>query len=173
MTGADGARALILTLKLDEAAFDWLQALRRRWFPPERNLVPAHLTLFHNLPGAELDVVRATLRDACARTGPLTLEGTGPRSLGRGVAFGFRAPELAAFRAGLADAWDPWLTAQDRQAFRPHVTVQNKVDPEEARALLERLQADGEPFEMIGEGVLLWRYRGGPWEALDEIAFSG
>lgn len=173
VTEPRGQRALILTLKLDEASFDWLQALRRRWFPPERNIVPAHLTLFHSLPGVELDAVRRTLSEACAHAGPMTLEGTGPRSLGRGVAYGFRSPELVGFRAGLAQAWESWLTAQDRQAFRPHVTVQNKVEPAQARALLETLQAEWEPFEVVGEGVLVWRYRGGPWEALDELSFTG
>jgi 2'-5' RNA ligase len=166
-------RALIVTLKLDEASFDWLQALRTRWFPPERNMVPAHLTLFHNLPGAELDAVRRALREVCARQAPLTLEGSGPRSLGRGVAFGFRSPALEVFRGGLARAWSPWLTPQDRQPFRAHVTVQNKAELAQARALLETLQAQGEPFDALGEGVLLWRYHGGPWEAVDEIAFGG
>jgi len=173
MTEADRSRALILTLRLDEASFDWLQALRRRWFPAGRNLVPAHLTLFHNLPGAELEAVRSGVGAACGRTAAMTLEGTGPRLLGRGVAYGFRSAELAAFRAELAGAFEPWLTPQDRQPFRPHVTVQNKVEPGEARALLQRLQADGPPFDVMGEGVLVWRYRDGPWEAVDEAAFSG
>jgi uncharacterized protein DUF29 len=39
-------------------------------FPPERNLIPAHLTLFHHLPGAELTQVLADLRTACARPAP-------------------------------------------------------------------------------------------------------
>ena len=166
-------RALILTLRLDEASFEWFQSLRTRWFPPVRNVVPAHLTLFHALPGAELEDVRRTLRELCGRTGPMTLEGTGPRSLGRGVAFGFRSVDLDAFRAELAVTFQPWLTAQDRQPFRPHVTVQNKVEPTEAKALLEQLQAEWEAFEPVGEGVLVWRYQGGPWEAVDEIDFSG
>lgn len=173
MTGATEQRPLILTLRLDEGAFDWLQALRRRWFPPERNLIPAHLTLFHKLPGAEAEAVRRTLAEICRRTPPLLLEASGPRSLGRGVAFGFRSPGLQAFREALVEAFEPWLTAQDRQPFRPHVTVQNKVEPAEARALLERLQAEWEPFEAAGEGVLLWRYHGGPWEAVDAIPFVG
>jgi 2'-5' RNA ligase len=164
---------LILTLAMDEPAFDWFDDLRRRWFPPERNRVPAHLTLFHNLPGAELDAVQAVVRAMCAATGPMTLQVCGPHSLGRGVAYRLHSPELAAFRAVLADAFDPWLTPQDRQGFRPHVTVQNKVEPDEARLALEQLQAEFEPFDVLGEGVCIWRYLGGPWEALDRIAFTG
>jgi 2'-5' RNA ligase len=165
--------ALILTLAMDEAAFDWFQDLRRRWFPPERNLVPAHLTLFHNLPGAELEAVRGTLRAVCGRTPPLRLQVQGPWSLGRGVAYRLGGAELPAFRGALAGAFDPWLTPQDRQPFRPHVTVQNKAEPAEAKALLEQLQHAFEPFEVVGEGVLVWRYLGGPWEAVDRIALAG
>src|ERR1700712_5017184 len=42
---------LILTLALhgeDQARFD---RLRIAHFPPERNLIPAHITMFHHLPG--------------------------------------------------------------------------------------------------------------------------
>lgn len=166
------AAPLILTLLMDEAASDWFQALRTRWFPPGRNIVPAHLTLFHNLPGAELEPVRAVLRSLCAETAPPTLAVQGPWSLGRGVAYRLHSPELTAFRARLAEAFDPWLTPQDRAPFRPHVTVQNKADPAEAKALLAELQHAFEPFEVLGEGVQLWRYLGGPWEPVDRIPFG-
>ena len=166
-------QALILTLAMDEGAFEWFQDLRTRWFPPDRNIVPAHLTLFHNLPGGELERVRDTLRSACAETAPMTLAVQGPWSLGRGVAYRMHSPELNAFRARLAEAFDPWLTPQDRQGFRPHVTVQNKAEPSAARALLEQLQHAFEPFEVGGEGVLLWRYLDGPWEAVDRLPFAG
>ena len=166
-------QALILTLSMDDASFDWFQALRTQWFPPGRNVVPAHLTLFHNLPGGELETIRDALSAACARTPPPTLAVQGPWSLGRGVAYRMHSPELTAFRAGLAEVFQPWLTPQDRQAFRPHVTVQNKAEPAEARALLERLQHEFEPFEVIGDGILLWRYLDGPWELVDRVAFNG
>lgn len=169
---AAAAAPLILTLAMDEASADWFEALRRRWFPPERNLIPAHLTLFHNLPGAEESSVREKLTRACAETAPLTLDVTGPWSLGRGVAYRLRSPELDGFRGGLSQAFDAWLTPQDRQGFRPHVTVQNKAEPAEAKALLQGLQHDFKQFQVVGEGVAVWRYLGGPWEAVDRIPFS-
>ena len=55
----DGHDPLILTLMLDAGTQAWLEALRRAHFPPGRNLVPAHVTLFHALPGAEGDAVLA------------------------------------------------------------------------------------------------------------------
>lgn len=40
----------ILTLHLDPTAQSRFEALRQRHYPPERNQIPAHLTLFHTLP---------------------------------------------------------------------------------------------------------------------------
>jgi 2'-5' RNA ligase len=166
------AEPLILTLAMDEAATEWFEALRRRWFPPGRNLVPAHLTLFHHLPGVETEAVLSGVRAACAAQAPMALEVTGAWSLGRGVAYRLRSPELDAFRGGLAGVFDQWLTPQDRQGFRPHVTVQNKAQPADAKALLAELQHGFEPFDVVGEGVAVWRYLDGPWEAVDRVAFS-
>lgn len=170
----DGREApLILTLGMDAASFGLFDALRRAHFPPERNFIPAHLTLFHHLPGERGDDVAAALAAACAEEAPIDLAATGLRPLGRGVAFDLEAPRLLALRRRLAELWAPWLTAQDRAGFRPHVTVQNKVTPPEARALLERLRAGFAPFPVRGDGLLLWRYLGGPWEPAGEFPFRG
>ena len=54
------AGALIVTAELGKQDFAWLDALRRRHYPAERNRVPAHLTLFRTLPpSAEAEVRRA------------------------------------------------------------------------------------------------------------------
>ena len=164
---------LILTLRLADEAQARFDRLRALHFPPERNLVPAHVTLFHHLPGAGVDTVRAGLEAACAGTAPFAVEATGLRSLGRGVAYELHAPELLRLRAGLARAWADWLTPQDRQGFRPHVTVQNKAAPERARALLAALQAEFTPFAFEAPGLRLWRYLGGPWQAVSEHPFTG
>ena len=41
---------LIVSALLDPDSFAWLDGLRRAHFPAERNLLDAHLTLFHALP---------------------------------------------------------------------------------------------------------------------------
>lgn len=163
------ASPLILTLKLDAESFARLDALRRAHFPPALNHIPAHLTLFHHLPSDRLEDVVAELHSEAPAL--LPLRATGLRKLGRGVAVEIAGAELKAWRARLAEAWSDGLTAQDRQPFRPHVTVQNKVDPLVARALHDRLQATFEPFQLAGEGALVWRYLGGPWELEAEAAF--
>jgi len=144
--------------------------MRRTHFPPALNRIPAHLTLFHQLPGEEeAEVVEILARVARRVAFPVAV--TGLRPLGRGVAYEIEAPPLLALRRDLATRFAPWLTGQDRQRFRPHVTIQNKVTPEEARATLARLSARFAPFGGWAEGLQLWRYVGGPWEAAGAIPF--
>jgi 2'-5' RNA ligase len=163
---------LVLTLAFDAPSFERFDALRREHFPPGRNIVPAHLTLFHALPGAEEPAILADLAAVCqGREAPLHLAVTGLRFLGKGVAYVLASPELVTLRADLAGRWAAWLTPQDRQPFRPHVTVQNKAAPEAARALHERLSASFVPFEVATAGLLLWRYLGGPWEEVARVPF--
>ncbi|HEV2557841.1 MAG TPA: 2'-5' RNA ligase family protein [Microvirga sp.] len=164
---------LILTLALDETSFRFFDEQRRRFFPRERNHIPAHVTLFHALPGDEIDTIVQDLASACAAQPPFPVAVTGLRALGRGVAYQLSASDLAQLRQALARRWADWLTPQDRQKLNPHVTVQNKVDPEEARALLASLQESFEPFMATGEGLDLWWYRGGPWERVERFAFQG
>lgn len=159
---------LLLTLSLAEPAQGLFQELRDRHFPPDRNVVPAHVSLFHALPGeerGEIETRLARLEQEGLAVQPL-VRVTAPYPLGRGVGFRLDSPDLGRIRAALAHDWAPWLTPQDRQGYRPHVTVQNKVEPVLAKALLARLSAGFVPFETRGVALRLWRYLGGPWEAL-------
>lgn len=161
---------LIVTLVLaedDQARFD---ALRATHFPPERNHLQAHVTMFHALPGEQEAQVRADLDEVADREA-YAVRVTRVRSLGKGVAYDLRAPELDHDHRELAQRWDPWLTPQDRQRLSAHVTVQNKVTPEAARLLLERLAAGFVPYDVQATGLALWRYLGGPWEPLQVSAF--
>jgi 2'-5' RNA ligase len=149
---------------MDESSQEYFDRLRALHFPPERNYLNAHLTLFHQLPGEREAEISTELREICHKHEPLTLAVTGVRSLGRGVAYELSSPQLSALRRELARSWQPWLSAQDRQGFKPHITVQNKVSPEQARSLHQELQAPFSPFEVDGLGLSLWRYLGGPWD---------
>ena len=165
-------RPLILTAKLEAKAYHHFQRLRDQHFPPERNIVPAHITLFHHLPGTELDAIVDRLKALARGTRAPQIEVAGLRSLGSGVAYDLRSSELAELRAELAHAWDTLLIPQDRQGFRAHITVQNKVRPPEAKTLLADLSRDFRPWSFVADGLLLWRYLGGPWEAVSETRFG-
>jgi hypothetical protein len=73
----------------------------------------------------------------------------------------------------LAARWRDWLTPQDRQKFSPHVTVQNKVDAESALMLYQGLMENFHPFKTRATAILLWHYRGGPWDNAGRFAFAG
>jgi 2'-5' RNA ligase len=169
----ESAAPLILTLQLDEGSFAFFDEQRRRYFPPERNFIPAHLTLFHALPGEHLSNVQRDIEACVSGRKPFRLNVTGVRSLGRGVAYSLESPDLAEMRRHFAQAWNDWLKPQDRQNHNPHVTVQNKVDPTQARALLEDLSESFQPFQAEAVALDLWWYRGGPWEKVRSFSFHG
>lgn len=156
---------LILTLLLDGASQAFFDEQRRRYFPASRNHLSAHLTLFHALPGAEEAAISEYLGAVAAAEPPLALTAAAVKFMGQGVMYSLECPPLVALHRRLQQHWQPWLSAQDRQGLRPHVTVQNKVAPAEARALFETLSAGFQPFTATGTGLALWAYRGGPWEA--------
>jgi hypothetical protein len=148
---------------------DELDALRRRWFPPGRTAVGAHLTLFHAVPGELEGRVRDDLAEAAA-AGPVVVRLTGVTSLGRGAAYAVDSPDLARRHDRLQRAWWPHLTRQDQQGLRAHITLQNKVDPAVARATVETLRAGFSPSTVEAPGFDLWRYDGGPWTHLVRLS---
>ncbi len=166
------ARPLIVTLALDQENQARFEAERKRFYPARLNRIPAHVSLFHALPGEEEEAVGATLVEQAAATAPFPLEVHDLMRLGRGVAYRVRARELEQLHASLRQAWLSWLSRQDAQPFRPHVVVQNKAEVEEARALYDRLAASFRPWVATATGLLLWRYEGGPWAAAGAFPFA-
>ncbi len=162
----------ILTLKLDEQSFAMLDALRVEHFPRERNFIPAHITLFHALPAEHELLIQDSLEALCQTTPVLPVSLPKPRFLGRGVALEVNSPDLVRLRKRLAVEWEALLGPQDRQGYRPHITIQNKVTSAQARQLYERLSTEWAPMMARGEGLLLWRYKGGPWDLAGEFLFS-
>jgi 2'-5' RNA ligase superfamily len=159
-----GSAPLIVTALFGRQDQAWFDSLRRAHFPPERNQLDAHLTLFHHLPPSAADELKHRLmQETRAIRAPKASVG-GLMSLGRGVAYRIDAPELAATRERLADAFAGLLMPQDAGRWRPHVTVQNKVTPVLAKTLLAALSRDFRPRTLEIAGLASWWYRGGPWE---------
>ena len=100
--------ALIVTADFAPADFAWLEGLRRANYPPERNQVPVHLTLFHALPPSAEEEVRRHL--ALKSTGPAphaTIAGL--MDLGGGVAFRVVSDELNSIRDAISRSFS-WAT---------------------------------------------------------------
>ncbi len=164
---------IIVTALLEPVVMARLEALRRRWYPPTRNQVPAHVSLFHQLPGSEFDAAKRRMKQLCGSLAPLPVTVAAVRSLGHGTALRLVSPELVGLRAELADGWAGLLIAQDRSGFDPHVTIQNKATPAEARACLAEVGAGFAAFETRVVALALWRYLDGPWQHLGDIALRG
>ena len=162
---------IIVSAVLGEPDFTTLDALRRAHFPPERNVLSAHLTLFHHLPPSSEDELKQLIRDEARGNDPQARL-SGLINLGGGVAFRVESPDLEDIRARIAERFAPMLMPQDRNPWRAHVTVQNKVKPAEARALLEQLSSDFKPRQLLLTGLAAWSYRGGPWEPVAGYAFG-
>ena len=163
---------LVLTLKLDPQTFEQVNALRQQYFPPQRNLIPAHVTLFHALPGDHKREISQVLETLCAQSTKIPLSLPTLRSLGGGVAINLEAPALVQLQQTLAQRWSDWLTRQDSQNYRPHLTIQNKVSVEEAQQTYTALDERWQGIQGYGEGLLLWYYLNGPWQLAHEFSFG-
>lgn len=163
---------LIVTAELGPSDLAWLNALRQRHFPPERNQLSAHLTMFHALPAFAEDELRRRLA-LLAELPPPGAMISGLMELGRGVAYRIVSDELDAIRDELKQAMQGLLTAQDSGGWVPHVTIQNKVDPRVAKALKKSLEVTFTPRPIAIPGLGLHRYCGGPWERVRTYAFRG
>ena len=163
---------IIVTALFGAADQAWFDSQRRAHFPPERNHLAAHLTMFHHLPPAMADEVKHRLTRETRGVPAPAARVAGVFSLGRGVAYRIDSPDLAAIRARLADAFAGLLTPQDQAGWRAHVTVQNKVAPAAAKALLAALQEGFTPRPVTVAGLAAWWYRGGPWELLSRHRFD-
>lgn len=147
--------------------------LRAAHYPPERNHLPAHITLFHQLPPSCLDELDQLIRRIAGDTPPPAASLREIYSLGGGVAFRIESPDLLAIREQIADHFTGMLTAQDQGTPRLHITVQNKVTRAEARALIDELAENFHPRPLSIVGLAVHHYRGGPWELAFARNFRG
>lgn len=164
---------LVLTAELPPDLHRWASELRRAHYPPERNHLEAHVTLFHALPPQVEDELRSVLTRLTGEFAPPAARLEGVMSLGRGTALKLASAAMLELRAYIAEHFRGLLTAQDVAPPRLHVTVQNKVSPAEANGLQAELAGMIRPRDFAFPGLALFRYRGGPWEAVRRFAFRG
>ncbi|WP_293789051.1 2'-5' RNA ligase family protein [uncultured Pedobacter sp.] len=150
---------LILTLRMDEISQSFFNGKRKAHFPPEKNFLEAHLMVFHHLPFDEETI--SFLKGF--RFPAFIAEVTGLMKLGRGVAYRVECAEIIQLHRLLVKHFLPLLNVQDRQGYRPHVTIQNKVSPESARLLYEELNSGFEAFSIGINAIQVFSYLGGPW----------
>ena len=170
---SSGDAPLILTAELPPELHRRYTDLRTQHFPPERNYLEAHVTLFHALPAQCEDEARRYLARLVGEVPPIAGQVEGLMSLGGGTAIKLTSPDLLALRDEIAEYFRGMLTQQDQHRPRLHVTIQNKVTSKEAKALQAQLSGLIEPRGFTFTGLSLYAYRGGPWEFLRRFAFRG
>jgi hypothetical protein len=165
------AGPIIVTALFGDGDNGWLQELRRAHYPPERNRVPAHLTLFRHLPPAiENELSRRLAAQAAGP--PPRAEIAGVVDLGGGTALRVESAALEDLRADLAAAFHGLLTPQDQAPWRPHVTIQNKVEAREARRVQQQLRAGFQRRPLAIKGLASWRYaEDGRWDPIRTHVF--
>lgn len=171
MSGSDAP--LILTAELPPDLHRRYTDLRTEHFPPERNYLEAHVTLFHALPAQCEDELRRYLARLTGEIAPVRGQVEGLMPLGGGTAIKLSSPDMLALRDEIAEHFRGMLTNQDQHRQRLHVTIQNKVTGKEAQALQAQLAGTIEPRVFTFPGLALHAYRGGPWEFIRRFAFRG
>jgi hypothetical protein len=163
----------IVTAEMPPQIHGWADGLRRAHFPPERNQLEAHVTLFHALAPSQREELLHFLPRIAAEFAAPTAQITGLMDLGKGTALAIASPGMTTIREMIADHFHGALTAQDNHPIRLHITVQNKVTTQEARVLQAQLRTENIAREFRFSGLGLHLYRGGPWEAVGRWSFRG
>lgn len=171
------ANPFILTAALPPGLASFAEGLRRAHYPAEKNHLHAHVTMFHAFAPSLLEELRDFLPRVAGEFAAPQGAVKGVMDLGKGTAIALEAPQLLDLRALIADHFHGSLTAQDLHEPRPHITVQNKVTKDEARALQASLYPALAPWIAMGSftfpALELWHYCGGPWEQVKTCAFRG
>lgn len=163
----------IVTAELPGDVFAWANGLRQTHFPPDRNKLAAHVTLFHSLAPSLREELPRELARLAGEYAPPEAEIDGLMDLGGGTALFIRSSGMQAIRGELADLFFTMLTAQDRGKKKLHITVQNKVDRAAARALQAQLGATMSARRFAFTGLGLHIYRDPYWESLGVWKFRG
>jgi hypothetical protein len=164
---------IIITADMGKTDQAWANGLRREHYPAERNVVDAHITLFHHLPPNHLPEIKSRLvalvKDYPAPAACLS----DVMLLGTAVAFRVDSAELLSLREELADTFRGLLIPQDQATPKLHITVQNKVEPPVAKALHAQLLDSFRMRPLAISGLSAHYYRGGPWEHIGRWSFRG
>lgn len=157
LSGTASGLPLLVCAELPPDVFAWADALRREHYPPGRNRLGAHVTLFHGLPPSAEPAVAVLLADLSRRSPPAAVV-AGLMDLGSGTAFALESPELSDLHADMVERLHGLVQQKDTRPFRPHITIQNKVTSDDARALQARLAPSlaSRSFRFTGLGLYEW-----------------
>lgn len=172
MSGGSGGAPLLVVAELPADVFAWAQALRQAHYPPARNRMGAHVTLFHGLPPSAEMHVRGLL-SALSRRPPPDATIRGLMDLGRGTAFAIDSPGMAHLHEEMAERLHGLIQQKDARPLRLHITIQNKVAPADARALQAAMTPSFEQRAFRFRGFGLYSWTGEIWQRDRVFPFHG
>jgi len=163
---------LLVTAELPSDILVWADAMRQAHFPPERNKLKAHVTLFHALPPSVEDELGTLLAQLAKGEGPKARV-TGLMKLEGGTALALESPGMAEVHGVIQDRMHGLMIPQDTHELRLHITIQNKVSANKARALQTDLgpKLERRVFHFIGFG--LHAFVDGLWRPIRTFPFRG
>lgn len=165
-------KPLLITAELPGDVLAWADGLRRAHYPPEKNRLRAHVTLFHALPPSAGGEVRRLLGEL-SKGAPPRARITGIWDMGTGTAFDVASEEMTELHAAMAARFHGLLGWQDDRRLRLHITVQNKVSREVAKALQVELGACFLPRAFRFRGFGLYAWDEGLWRLISDYPFRG
>jgi len=163
---------LLIVAELPPDILAWADDLRRKHYPPERNRLAAHVTLFHGLPPSARIAVSSLLSEFARRPPPEACLG-GIMDLGRGTALAVESPQMVALHAEMAERLIGLVQQKDARPLRLHITVQNKVPEAEAGALQRELREALRPLRFHFRGFGLYGWTGEIWRQMKLFPFRG
>ena len=163
----------IVTAELPGDIFGWANGLRRAHFPPERNWLAAHVTLFHAFAPSLREELHRMLGGVASEFAPPRASIDGLMPLGGGTALAITSPGMLTIREYIAEHFHGALTAQDSHRPRLHITIQNKVTGAEAKALQQALGPTIGERKFAFTGLGLHLYLGPHWQNVAHWPFRG
>ena len=166
----------MLTLRTDRDFHQRINALRKQYFPPQRNRIGAHITLFHALPSSHLQAIASDLQSTACSNMPFTIQTQEPLRLSHGVALNATHKQADEIFNTLKQKWGPaganFLSKQDHR-FKAHYTIQNKAERDVAQSTWEKVREGFKRDEGRAIGLTLYKYlRGGYWKFQRHFDFA-
>lgn len=177
-TASPEKNVYVLTLLTDQKHHQTLTKMRKQYFPPRLNRLDAHLTLFHALPGSELETaIRPKLSEIAQSTSPFSILAATPFRLNKGIAIGLPkakgGDDARNVHTQLKGAWKDFLSRQDSGGFAAHYTIMNKMDDESAvQNAFDEVEANWKGCHGTAEGLSLFLYDRGNWVHMEDFRFG-
>ena len=162
---------LILTFKLDVNSQKTLDTWRETYFPLVRNHLKAHLTIYHQLPGQQLEAIKGALASFAQDEDPPPILFETLMHRGGFVGVALASPALLELKNRIDLLLKDSLRAQDCKSYRPHITVTNLGSPSDAKRCYDSLLPQFTPWTGSSVGLELYHYRSGPWELAADFPF--